>query len=142
MSADRLIDAYRKLNALEEGLGLLSGYLSEYPSIDLLDAVSELTLELRGPDASFNLIRNELKRMPTLLGLDKLIETELKKKSSQSRRADLELAKNLVYTQTRNLARYRCQHCGFKARQFYWRCPGCGQWETYSPKRTEESDLS
>ena len=29
-----------------------------------------------------------------------------------------------------------------KARQFYWRCPACGGWETYPPKRTEEFDLS
>ena len=29
-----------------------------------------------------------------------------------------------------------------KARQFYWRCPACGGWETYPPKRTEEFDIS
>jgi lipopolysaccharide biosynthesis regulator YciM len=32
---------------------------------------------------------------------------------------------------------YRCEQCGFRARQYYWRCPGCQKWETYSPKRTE-----
>ena len=37
---------------------------------------------------------------------------------------------------------YRCDSCGFKARQFYWRCPGCGGWETYPPKRTEEFDIA
>ncbi len=40
------------------------------------------------------------------------------------------------------LARYRCENCGFKARQFYWHCPACGGWETYPPRRTEEFDLA
>ena len=52
------------------------------------------------------------------------------------------LAKEIVQNYTRRLARYRCDNCGFKARQFYWRCPACGGWETYSPKRSEEFELT
>jgi lipopolysaccharide biosynthesis regulator YciM len=37
---------------------------------------------------------------------------------------------------------YRCDNCGFKARQFYWRCPACGEWESYPPRRTEERELA
>jgi lipopolysaccharide biosynthesis regulator YciM len=47
-----------------------------------------------------------------------------------------------VHGHVRRLARYRCETCGFKARQFYWRCPGCGGWETYPPRRTEEFELT
>ncbi|MGH8773570.1 MAG: lipopolysaccharide assembly protein LapB, partial [Burkholderiales bacterium] len=53
----------------------------------------------------------------------------------------LELIKNLVHQHTRSLALYRCDQCGFKARQFYWRCLACGGWETYPPRRTEERML-
>ena len=45
---------------------------------------------------------------------------------------------DLVHSHTLRLARYRCENCGFKARQFYWHCPACGGWETYPPRRTEE----
>jgi len=31
-----------------------------------------------------------------------------------------------------------CDACGFKARQFFWRCPACGGWETFPPRRLEE----
>src|SRR5207244_202194 len=58
------------------------------------------------------------------------------------RRRDLELVRNLVHGHTRRLARYRCENCGFKARQFHWHCPACGGWETYPPRRTEEFDLT
>jgi len=32
---------------------------------------------------------------------------------------------------------YKCDSCGFRARQFYWHCPACGS-GTYAPRRTEE----
>lgn len=139
--AQRLLDAYRKLDRREEGLQLLRGYLERYPSLDLLDTVFQLVLESEGAEASYRLVRDELRRNPTLLGLDKLLEAQLHG-TTPERRHDLELVKNLVHGHTRRLARYRCDNCGFKARQFYWRCPACGGWETYPPKRTEEFDLT
>ena len=36
---------------------------------------------------------------------------------------------------------YQCGHCGFKARQYYWHCPGCSKWESYPPRRTEELNV-
>ncbi|MFB0936931.1 MAG: lipopolysaccharide assembly protein LapB [Propionivibrio sp.] len=139
--AKRLLDAFRKLERRDEGLLLLRGYLERYPSLDLLDVVFQLVLECEGPEAAYALVRDELKRNPTLLGFDKLIEARSLVTPPESR-ADLDLAKGIVQGYTRRLARYRCDNCGFKARQFYWRCPACGGWETYSPKRTEEFDLT
>ena len=139
--AKRLMDAFRNLARRDEGLLLLRGYLERYPSLDLLDVVFQLVLEVEGPEAAYTLVRDELKRNPTLLGFDKLIEARLHVAPPESR-PDLDLAKSIVQGYTRRLARYRCDNCGFKARQFYWRCPACGGWETYSPKRTEEFDLT
>lgn len=139
--AQRLLDAYRKLERRDAGLQLLRGYLERYPSLDLLDVVFQLVLESEGADAAYRLVRDELKRNPTLLGFDKLLEARLLVASPENR-PDLDLAKSIVQGYTRRLARYRCDNCGFKARQFYWRCPACGGWESYSPKRTEEFDLT
>ena len=139
--AQRLLDAFRKLERRDEGLQLLRGYLERYPSLDLLDVVFRLVLESEGVEAAYALVRDELKRNPTLLGLDKLIEARLLISPPEAR-ADLDLSKAIVQGYTRRLARYRCDNCGFKARQFYWRCPACGGWETYSPRRTEEFDLT
>ncbi len=138
--AQRLLEAFRKLERRDEGLQLLRGYLERYPSLDLLDVVFQLVLESEGAEAAYLLVRDELKRNPTLLGFDKLIEARLLVSPPEAR-PDLDLAKSIVQGYTRRLARYRCDNCGFKARQFYWRCPACGGWETYSPKRTEEFDL-
>jgi lipopolysaccharide biosynthesis regulator YciM len=140
--AQRLLEAHRDAGRLEEGLKLLAGYLERYPSLDLLDAVFRATLEARGAEAAYALVRDELRRNPTLLGLDRLLEAQIVAASSPDRRRDLELVRNLVHSHTQRLARYRCENCGFRARQFHWLCPGCGAWESYPPRRTEEFDLA
>jgi lipopolysaccharide biosynthesis regulator YciM len=139
--AEPMLDAYRRIGNKSEGVTLIRGYLAAYPSLNLLDVAFQATLEEEGADAAYTLVRDELKRNPTLLGLDRLLEARLVTALPEQRH-DLEMVKSLVQTHTRRLARYRCESCGFKARQFYWQCPACNGWETYPPKRTEEFDLS
>jgi lipopolysaccharide biosynthesis regulator YciM len=139
--AERLLQGHMQLGSEAEGISLLQGYFEKYPSLDLMNVLFAALVRRDGAEAAYQMVRNELKRNPTLLGLDKLLEAQLMEVSNE-RRADLELVKNLIYKRTRTLAMYRCQHCGFKARQFYWHCPACHQWETYSPKRSEENGLT
>jgi lipopolysaccharide biosynthesis regulator YciM len=139
--ADKLLAAHRQLGNTEEGLRVLRGYLSSYPSLDLLNVAFQGELEHRGAEPAYRLVRDELARNPTLLGLDKLLEAQLLEAPAE-RRNDLQLIKNLVHQHTRSLALYRCESCGFKARQFYWHCPACNGWETYPPRRSEERELA
>jgi len=139
--AEKLLVAFMALQRLEEGLNLLRGYLAKYPSLDLLNTVFQGTLEKEGPEVAYRLVRDELRRNPTLLGLDKLLEAQLLE-APLERRRDLELIKELVHQHTRGLAMYQCDNCGFRARQFYWHCPACAGWETYAPRRTEEKGLA
>jgi len=139
--AQRLLEAYRKLERPGEGIALLSGYLERYPSLDLLEVVYQLILESEGVEAAYRLVRAELQRNPTLLGLEKLMSARLPLVASEVR-PDVELARSIIQGYTKRLSRYRCDNCGFKARQFYWRCPACGGWETYPPRRSEEFDQS
>jgi lipopolysaccharide biosynthesis regulator YciM len=136
--AERLYNAYRQQNRVGEGLNLLRGYLAKYPSLDLLNVVFQGTIESQGAEPAYRLVRDELRRNPTLLGLDRLLEAQLLDAPLEKRR-DLELIRQLVQQHTRGLAMYRCEHCGFRAHQYYWHCPACAEWETYPPRRTEEA---
>ena len=137
--AQRLLDAYRKLDQLDVGIALLRGYLERYPSLDLIDVVYQLVLEREGNTVAYRLVRDELQRNPSLLGLEKLMRARLPLVEPELR-PDIDLAKTIIQGYTQRLSRYRCNNCGFKARQFYWRCPACGGWESYSPRRSEEFD--
>ncbi|MDR0934180.1 MAG: lipopolysaccharide assembly protein LapB [Burkholderiaceae bacterium] len=139
--AQKLMDAYRKIDRPQEGISLLKSYLGEASSIDLLEVVFQALLEYEGIAAAHTLVLDELKRTPTLLGLDKLLEARMMIAPPEMRQ-DISMVKNLVHGYAAKLARYQCGHCGFQTRQFYWQCPGCHLWETYPPRRTEELKLS
>jgi len=139
--AVRLMEACRRVGAEEKGAQFLRTHLGQTPSLDLLEIVFQREIEKFGPEAAYALVRNELKRNPTMLGLEKLLEAAIHTVDGE-RKGDVELVKSLIHGHTRRVARYCCKDCGFKARQFYWRCPACGGWETYPPKRTEEFDLA
>lgn len=138
--AERLLSTYQSLNREADGIALLREYLSKYHSLDLMNVVFTGVLKNEGPAAAYQLVRDDLERNPTLLGLDKLLEARLLEVPA-GMRADIELVKDLVHKRTRNLAMYQCDHCGFKARQFYWHCPACQAWGSYSPRRGEETGM-
>lgn len=137
---ERVMVASVRLGRGEQGLVLLRAWQDKHPSVDLLDQVFKWVLEAQGAQVAYDLVREELKRNPTLLGLEKLLEAA-NLTALPEQRGDVELVKQLIHTHTRRVARYRCAACGFKSRQFQWRCPACGGWETYPPRRSEEFDL-
>ncbi|MGV8893482.1 MAG: lipopolysaccharide assembly protein LapB [Burkholderiaceae bacterium] len=140
LAAQRLMDGYRSVGRVEEGISLLKFYLAEAPSIDLLEVVFKAEVEFHGVEAAKQLASDELRRTPTLLGLDKLLDARLMDARPEIQ-PELSMVKHLVHSYAQKLARYQCSHCGFKARQFYWQCPGCNRWETYPPRRTEELNV-
>jgi lipopolysaccharide biosynthesis regulator YciM len=139
--AEGMLESYKVLGRLGEGLSLLRGLQHRYPGLDLLNVVYQATAEHEGDEAAWRLVRDEVRRNPTLVGLDRLIDAELVR-AAPERRQDLQLMKNLVHSHAQALAVYLCSSCGFKARQFFWQCPACGGWETFPPRRTAELDTA
>jgi lipopolysaccharide assembly protein B len=135
--ADKLLESYRALNHSQEAVQLLRSLQERYPALDLLSAAFQATLETEGPDPAYRLVRDDLRRNPSLLGLDKFLEAQLYE-ATPERRGDLQLVRGLVQSYATRLAIYQCASCGFKARQFHWHCPACGGWETYPPRRNAE----
>ncbi|HLW05701.1 MAG TPA: lipopolysaccharide assembly protein LapB [Azoarcus sp.] len=138
--AERVMDAFSSLGRAEHGRILLRSWLDKKFSLDLLDVVFRHEIEHAGPQAAYTLIRDQLRINPTLQGLEKLLDAAARLTEGEQQN-DVELVRQLVHEHTRRVARYRCTGCGFKSRQFQWRCPACGGWETYPPRRTEEFDL-
>jgi len=138
--AESLLKAYSHLEREAECIELLRSYLIKYHSIDLMNVVFDGVLKYQGSSSAYQLVRDELERNPSLLGLDKLLEARLLE-LPLDKRADVQMVKDLVHKRTRTLAMYHCSHCGFKARKFYWHCPACQAWDSYAPRRDEESGL-
>ncbi len=141
LAAEGMVESYKTLGKLGEGLSLLRGLQNRYPGLDLLNVVYQATAEHEGDEAAWRLVRDEVRRNPTLVGLDRLIDAELLR-SPPERRQDLQLMKSLVHSHAQALSVYLCGTCGFKARQFFWQCPACGGWETFAPRRTAELETA
>ncbi|MBK6981099.1 MAG: lipopolysaccharide assembly protein LapB [Betaproteobacteria bacterium] len=137
LAADGMVESYKALGRPDEGLTLVRGLQNRYPGLDLLSVAYQASAEQEGDEAAWRLVREEVRRNPTLVGLDRLIDAELLR-APPERRQDLQLMKSLVHSHAQALSVYLCSQCGFKARQFYWQCPACGGWETFPPRRTAE----
>jgi lipopolysaccharide biosynthesis regulator YciM len=83
---------------------------------------------------------------PSLLGLQILLELSAPDVTAHepSSVAELDEAalRSLVKRQAEKMSRYVCSVCGFRAQHYYWQCPGCSRWDSYSPRRTEELESS
>ncbi|MDE2287462.1 MAG: lipopolysaccharide assembly protein LapB [Burkholderiales bacterium] len=135
-AAGRLMRAYEALGRAADGIVHLRDMLSHYPSDELAEVVFEKMMAQDGPDAAYAVVRSEMKRAPSVQSAVKLL-TAHHEHASEPQQADLAMVREWLLQRTKNLPRYVCEQCGFRARFFYWQCPGCGGWETYVPRRAD-----
>ena len=138
--ADRWMLAHANLDKAEEGLDRLVELLKTQASGELLDIVHKHLTELRGSHIAEAMLVEVMQSSPSLSALSKLAETRLalaESNGSDDKIAEIKAILGLLKQRTTSLARYTCGNCGFRARRFYWQCPGCNHWEAYSPRRSE-----
>jgi lipopolysaccharide biosynthesis regulator YciM len=143
--ADRWMAAHAAVDKTNTGLDLLIGLLTTQSAGELLDIVHKHLMLIRGPAAAEVMLVGVMQHTPSLTALSKLAETRLalaEVNGSPERIADLQATLGLLKQRTTALARYTCGNCGFRARRFYWQCPGCNHWEAYSPRRSEGAAAS
>ena len=143
--ADRWMIAHAAIGKESEGLDRLCELLKTQATGELLDIVHKHLMKIRGPQAANVMLSDVMQHSPTLIALSKMAETRLaleEGSATPERLLELQSILNLLRQRTTSLARYTCGNCGFRARRFYWQCPGCNHWEAYSPRRSEGSPSS
>lgn len=133
---ERVLGSYRQLGRLEEGVLWLRALHARQPSQDVFSALYLAVSETEGAAAATQLAREELRRNPSLRTLDRLLEAQLID-AEPGERELLQVEKTLVAAHSQRMMRYQCDSCGFKAKQFFWRCPACGRWDSFDPERRE-----
>ncbi len=138
---ENLWKAYELKGEIEEGLHALERYCTQYPSIDLLKVWLLALMQYRSVDYAYMRFRQAIQGMPSLLGLDRLLEVQLLQTHDEEKKQDIGLIRELMSRHTNRLGRFRCHACGFQAKHFYWQCPGCAKWDAMVPRRVEELDF-
>ncbi len=137
---DRWMAAHTAIDKAGSGLERLCELLKTQASGELLDIVQKHFIQLRGPQAAELMLVDVMQHSPSLSALSKLAETRLvlaEGNGTPEKISEIQSILGLLKQRTNNLARYTCGNCGFRARRFYWQCPGCNHWEAYSPRRSE-----
>jgi lipopolysaccharide assembly protein B len=136
---ERLMAALDAEGRGAEAAALLRRSLQDHPSIDSLDLAFRWIGKWEGVAAAEAVLREELKRNPSMLGFERLLSVRA---GQDSKDPELGLLRGLIQAQAQKLARYRCGRCGFRSRDFYWQCPGCTRWDSYPPRRIEELEIA
>jgi lipopolysaccharide biosynthesis regulator YciM len=138
--ADRWMKAYQDCDNAFEGLHMLKKNLDQHAGGELLEQVFKYVIEIEGPEIAEQLMGAVLLHTPSLIAMQKRFEAQylIAQKAHQEERAsDIKASLDLLKQRTNILVKYTCSSCGFRARRFYWQCPGCNHWDVYSPKRNE-----
>lgn len=136
MAAERLFDAYEKLGQSHEGIALLRGYQKTFPQLELTELLYQKIVTYENEQKALEAVREVVHARPSLSGIYRLIEAQMDDLSPEGR-GDAEVARQLVMKHSQRLSVHRCKRCNFRSRAFFWHCPACSEWESFTPNRSE-----
>ena len=136
MVGERLYDAYDAMSKPEDGLNVLIGYAKTFPALDLINVIYEKSLLLHGEEKA-NQIAVELVRLkPDLNGMYRLLGLQMSDLNPQWK-ADADMMRGVMGRQLQKSWMFRCRNCHFKSQVYFWDCPACNKWETFTPNKIE-----
>jgi len=132
------MDAHRQLGRLGTAIETLDRQWGKHPSAELfLQGFAARLEQEHDPSAVLAWAAWSLEKSPSFAGLAQWLKWRAAQES-QAVPAELRLSEKLISEQASLQSRHLCGQCGFRAQQYFWRCPGCGSWDSVSPLRAED----
>lgn len=136
MIGERLYDAFDALGKAEDGLNILIGYQKTFPVLDLLTVIYDKSLLLYGEEKTNTTITELIRAKPDLNGMYRLLGLQMSDLNPQWK-SDADMMRTVIGRQLQRSWMYRCRNCHFKSQVFFWHCPACNKWETFTPNKIE-----
>ncbi|PIT17826.1 lipopolysaccharide assembly protein LapB [Snodgrassella alvi] len=133
---ERLYDAYDGLQKAADGIEVLIGFAQTFPQLDLSGVIYEKSLPVFGEDRAREIVIDLVRRRPTLTGTYRLLGV-LQTNINPKWKVDVDMMRSVVGMQMQKSVMYRCRHCHFKSQVYFWHCPACNKWETFTPNRID-----
>lgn len=139
LAANDYLTCTKKIEHFELALKNLIKSIEESPNPDILLIYAEALRITENDYAAINFLLEQVKRLPSLRGLKRLIRLYIDNADANTREKLIILADLLDrLLENRNL--YRCFECGYGSKFFYWQCPGCKRWESFRALSDLEAD--
>lgn len=130
-----LLTAYQALDEQDNVVRVLHDYAKTYGYYPVIQQWIILLRARQGDQYAYEMLSDVLMRHPSYAGLGLLLELQvpaINKERDFFQQVLQRLSVNHIF--------YRCGHCGFSAKTFYWQCPSCKQWETFSYRQNSSYD--
>ena len=124
--------------ASQRALTELNALYLQSPSLDLLAALALLS---PAPAAQYQRAAQHLALSGSLSAAGELLRLHSAEKDLHNDPESSQIVAAIlaaIAAAAKPLQRYRCAACGFEAQRYFWHCPGCLNWDTYPPQRTED----
>ena len=127
-----LLTCYRELDAVDDYIEYLQEMVALHSGITVILTLADLIFEKQGTSEAIRFITTELKKHPTVKGVDSLIQYVLTEAEGSTRESLMSI-KELTARLLKSRSAYKCNHCGFDAKSLHWYCPSCRHWSTIKP---------
>jgi lipopolysaccharide biosynthesis regulator YciM len=132
----RCFEALGRPAEIEEYLAYV---LERYGGISSALLLAEIKTDREGKGPAIRFLTEQLRRRPSVRGLDHLIHLSLAEVDGTAREY-FHILKDLTHKLLENRPVYKCDHCGFSGRTLHWQCPSCKLWGQIKPIQGVEGE--
>lgn len=128
--ADDVVNLYQSLGSPGTGVEQLALAQQAAPTSLGLSRLVDASLKIEGRDAAIARLKRELTAQPSARQASRLLELESSRYDGEAAETMRGIAQLLLRATDRTPG-FHCTHCGFRAPRYYWKCPGCNEWESF-----------
>lgn len=121
-----------KLNKPALFQSYLLSCLDQLSSVSIVLALVDDIQQQQGVDAAIRFIYQELKRNPSLLAVNRLLQLQIDTAIEPYKNNLINIQLTLNQLLEHN-PQYKCNHCGFSGKLLHWLCPSCKSWGEVTP---------
>jgi len=124
---ENMLDCYERDGRDESAEGWLRDVVDKYDGISPLLALADMIRQREGENEAAAFLTEQLRKRPSVRGLDHLIEVTMREGTPEAR-DNMLILRDLTSQLLEDQAIYRCGQCGFAGRVPHWQCPSCKNW--------------
>lgn len=110
----------------------LNDVVGEYHGISPMLALAEEIRNQQGERQAVEFLTEQLRKRPSVRGLNWLIELNLTHSSGEAHN-NLLILHDLTSKLLVGKPVYMCERCGFTGKSLHWQCPSCKRWNSVKP---------
>ena len=132
--SDDIVMLYERLGTPQEAVAQLASAQDEISTTLGLSRLVDASIKLESRDMALSRLTRALRSQPSAREVARLLELESEKHDVNAAQTMNEVAL-LLRNATEKTPGFHCGHCGFRAPRYYWKCPGCNEWESFRATR-------